>query len=96
VLVLRDETERPEAVAAGTVQLVGPHRAAIVEGVRDLWEKSEVYARFALAVNPYGDGRAADRIARALREQLGIDLGEPERPIPAWPPVGTSEVGPVR
>ena len=67
VLVLRDETERPEAVQAGTVRLVGWRRESIVKAVSDLWERPEVYARFARALNPYGDGRAADRIAAVLR-----------------------------
>jgi UDP-N-acetylglucosamine 2-epimerase (non-hydrolysing) len=88
VLVLRDETERPEAVAAGTVKLVGPHRDAIIAAVRDLFEQAEVYERFARATNPYGDGRAADRIARVLAEHFGADCGEPDRPIPPWPPTG--------
>ena len=72
VLVLRDETERPEAVAAGTVQLVGPHRAAIVAAVRALVEHPELRHRFSRAINPYGDGHAAERITRLVLERLGI------------------------
>lgn len=75
VLVLRDETERPEAVAAGTVQLVGPHRHAIVSAVEDLCHRPEVYARVARITNPYGDGWASERIARILGERLGFDPG---------------------
>jgi UDP-N-acetylglucosamine 2-epimerase (non-hydrolysing) len=86
VLVLRDETERPEGVAAGTVQLVGRRREAIVSAVSDLWDRSDVYDRFAKAINPYGDGRAADRIAAILSEKYLLKCGEPEIPIPPWPP----------
>ena len=71
VLVLRDETERPEAVEAGTVRLVGPHRAAIVRVASELLASPEAYARMARAVNPYGDGKAAGRIVAKLREILG-------------------------
>jgi UDP-N-acetylglucosamine 2-epimerase (non-hydrolysing) len=88
VLVLRDETERPEAVQAGTVQLVGWRRDAIVRAVSDLCDRPEVYSRFARAVNPYGDGRAADRIAAVLRERYGLQPGEAESPIPPWPLAG--------
>jgi UDP-N-acetylglucosamine 2-epimerase (non-hydrolysing) len=87
VLVLRDETERPEAVHAGTVQLVGWRREAIVSAVSDLRESPEVYARFSRAANPYGDGRAADRIAEVLRQQYGFRCGDADRPIPSWPPL---------
>ena len=96
VLVLRDETERPEAVQAGTVQLVGWRREAIVRAVSDLWERPEVYARFARALNPYGDGRAADRIAAVLRERYGLRCGEADSPIPPWPPVGPGDAQPGR
>jgi UDP-N-acetylglucosamine 2-epimerase (hydrolysing) len=71
VLVLRDETERPEAVEAGTVRLVGPHRAAIVRAASELLDSPEAYARMARAVNPYGDGKAAGRIVAKIREILG-------------------------
>ncbi|WP_435015932.1 non-hydrolyzing UDP-N-acetylglucosamine 2-epimerase [Tundrisphaera sp. TA3] len=89
VLVLRDETERPEAVAAGTVQLVGPHRDAIVAAVRALADRPDLYRKFATAINPYGDGHASERIARVLQARLGI---EPP-PYPAgiaaeWTPGG--------
>lgn len=75
VLVLRDETERPEAVEAGTVRLVGPHRAAIVRAASELLDSPEAYARMARAVNPYGDGKAAGRIATRVREILGVWAG---------------------
>ncbi len=87
VLVLRDETERPEAVEAGSVLLVGPHRDAIVEAVQALGARPDLYRRLATVANPYGDGRASERIARALLARLG--LGVPPCPpgfSPTWPP----------
>lgn len=66
VLVLRNTTERPEAVSAGTVHLVGTDRATIVAFVRLLLEDQNKYETFAQAVNPYGDGHAAERIVQAL------------------------------
>ncbi len=66
VLVLRDVTERPEAVEAGTVRLVGPHREAIVAEASRLLEDPIAHASMARAVNPYGDGHAAQRIVAAL------------------------------
>jgi UDP-N-acetylglucosamine 2-epimerase (non-hydrolysing) len=86
VLVLRNETERPEGVNAGTVKLVGWRRDSIVEAVSELWDRPEVYNRFARATNPYGDGRAADRIAALLSERYRLNCGPGESPIPPWPP----------
>jgi UDP-N-acetylglucosamine 2-epimerase (non-hydrolysing) len=63
VLVLRDTTERPEAVEAGTAQLVGTDRAGIMAAVSRLLTDPTAYAAMARAHNPYGDGRAAGRIA---------------------------------
>lgn len=62
VLVMRDTTERPEAVDAGTVKLVGTDTAAIVESVCALMEDEAEYNRMALAHNPYGDGKACERV----------------------------------
>ncbi len=73
VLVLRDETERPEAVEAGTVRLVGPHRDAIVEAVEALSNRPDLYRKFATVANPYGDGWAAERIARVLLDRFGLE-----------------------
>ena len=95
VLVLREETERPEAVQAGTVRLVGWRRDAIVKAVSDLCDRPEVYARFAHALNPYGDGRAADRIAAVLRERYGVRCGAEDSPVPPWPPVSQEILQPV-
>jgi len=68
VLVLRETTERPEAVTAGTVRLVGADRAEIVAWTRRLLDDPAEYANMARAVNPYGDGLAAERIVQALLE----------------------------
>ena len=66
VLVMRNTTERPEAVEAGTVLLVGTDRAKIEQCVIDLMEKPEVYRKMSEAVNPYGDGLACSRISDFL------------------------------
>jgi UDP-N-acetylglucosamine 2-epimerase (non-hydrolysing) len=66
VLVTRDTTERPEAAAAGTVKLVGTSGQAIVEHVGNLLRDEALYRRMAEAHNPYGDGRAAERLAAAV------------------------------
>jgi UDP-N-acetylglucosamine 2-epimerase (non-hydrolysing) len=87
VLVLRNETERPEGVNAGTVKLVGWRRDSVVEAVSELWDRPEAYTRFARATNPYGDGRAADRIAAILSERYRLNCGAADSPIPPWPPV---------
>jgi UDP-N-acetylglucosamine 2-epimerase (non-hydrolysing) len=70
VLVMRDTTERPEAVEAGTVKLVGTDVAAIVDGVARLLDDRHEYERMSFAHNPYGDGRACERIAAALQSHL--------------------------
>jgi len=66
VLVMRDETERPEGLVTGTLELVGHARERIVASARCLLTDADAYARMARAVNPYGDGRAAARIAAWL------------------------------
>lgn len=76
VLVMRDVTERPEAVAAGTVRLVGADQAKIVEGVSRLLDDAEEMNRMARAINPYGDGHASERIVRSLVQ--------PEAAFEAW------------
>jgi UDP-N-acetylglucosamine 2-epimerase (non-hydrolysing) len=68
VLVLRDETERPEAVNMGTVKLVGPHYERIVTEANLLLNDATAYQSMAKASNPYGDGQACDRILQALRD----------------------------
>lgn len=66
VLVLRDTTERPEAVDAGTVRLVGTDEDLIVESVSELLTDPKAYAEMSRAVNPYGDGLAAGRVVGAI------------------------------
>lgn len=70
VLVMRDTTERPEALSAGTVRLVGTDYDKIVKNVSELIDDSLVYERMAKAVNPYGDGRACERIVETLKKVL--------------------------
>lgn len=67
VLVMRDTTERPEAVEAGTVKLVGTDAAAIVSNVTELLRNKEMYRQMSETHNPYGDGKACQRIIEALR-----------------------------
>ena len=66
VLVMRDTTERPEALKSGTVHLVGTNHDLIVSEVSTLLDDAEAYERMSKAVNPYGDGKACSRIVRAL------------------------------
>ena len=68
VLVLRDETERPEAVEQGVVKLVGPNYEAIVRETQHLLDDPGAYNEMARGVSPYGDGRASERIVAALRD----------------------------
>lgn len=66
VLVMRDTTERPEALSAGTVKLVGTDFNKIVNHVSELLDNPEAYAKMSMAVNPYGDGLACKRIVHSL------------------------------
>ena len=66
VLVMRDTTERPEAVEAGTVKLVGTDKQLIVSEVQRLLDDEQYYSVMATAVNPYGDGKACERIIKFL------------------------------
>jgi UDP-N-acetylglucosamine 2-epimerase (non-hydrolysing) len=72
VLVMRENTERPEAVEAGSVKLVGTSRAGIVENVSTLLDDRTAYEDMARAVNPYGDGRAAARTVSAIEHMLDV------------------------
>ncbi len=78
VLVMRENTERPEAVTAGTVALVGADEDVIVREVSTLLHDDEQYASMATAVNPYGDGRAAERVVAALEHLLGVGRRLPD------------------
>ncbi len=78
VLVLRDTTERPEALAAGTVKLVGTDRRRVYDETRRLLVDQAEYRRMASACNPYGDGRAARRIVDFLLWKHGLAAAKPE------------------
>jgi UDP-N-acetylglucosamine 2-epimerase (non-hydrolysing) len=71
VLVLREVTERPEGVEAGTAVVVGTQRERIVRVAGELLTSRQAYERMANAVNPYGDGHASERIVAALAERFG-------------------------
>ena len=78
VLVLRRETERPEAVAAGTVRLAGTEEETVYTLARELLEDRASYEKMARAVNPYGDGWACRRIADAIEYRFGLRKDPPE------------------
>jgi UDP-N-acetylglucosamine 2-epimerase (non-hydrolysing) len=104
VLVMRDTTERPEAVAVGTVRLVGTDEDLIVGTVGHLLTDPAAYSAMANAINPYGDGRAAQRAVAALAHHLGLGPAADEfdatpmdsaglRPKPADPPAHPTRDG---
>ncbi len=78
VLVLRQETERPEAVQAGTVKIAGVDTRQILDLAVELIESPQVYRQMAHAVNPYGDGQACRRIADAIAYEFGLSDRMPE------------------
>jgi UDP-N-acetylglucosamine 2-epimerase (non-hydrolysing) len=71
VLVMRDTTERPEAVEAGTVKLVGTNTLNIINEVNNLLENEKVYENMSKAHNPYGDGKACERIIQTIISNKG-------------------------
>jgi UDP-N-acetylglucosamine 2-epimerase (non-hydrolysing) len=80
VLVMRDTTERPEGIAAGTARLVGTDHAVIARELLLLLTDRDAYERMANAINPYGDGRAAERIVDQLEYRFGL-RSEAPRPF---------------
>ena len=78
VLVMREVTERPEGIAAGTARLVGTDSGRIAQELLLLLEDRAAYERMANAINPYGDGRAAERIADHLEYRFGLRPAPPE------------------
>jgi UDP-N-acetylglucosamine 2-epimerase (non-hydrolysing) len=80
VLVMRDTTERPEGVAAGTARLVGPKADAIVEHATRLLADQAAYRAMATARNPYGDGYAAERIVQRIRDHFAADTATTTSP----------------
>ena len=89
VLVLRNKTERPEAIKAGTSQLVGTNAKNVIRAVESLLHDADAYQAMAHAENPFGDGLAAERVAGALRFHLGLTT---EWPMPFAPQVATPMV----
>jgi UDP-N-acetylglucosamine 2-epimerase (non-hydrolysing) len=83
VLVLRDTTERPEALDAGTVCLIGCDRGKLVDMTANLLDNQNLYYKMANAVNPYGDGLAAERIVQAIKFKYGLTNKPPKKFIPA-------------
>ncbi len=78
VLVLRDTTERPEAVAAGTVKLIGTERDRVYEEAKRLLTDQKEYDRMAGSCNPYGDGKASERIVQGILYHFGFAKERPE------------------
>ena len=78
VLVLRDTTERPEAVTAGTVKLIGTDRERVYGEARQLLTDKTEYSRMSESCNPYGDGRASSRIIQAILYHYGCAASRPE------------------
>ena len=70
VLVLRDTTERPEAVKAGTVKKVGTDKTAIYNTANELLNDDQAYIKMSQASNPYGDGKASERIVNKILQVL--------------------------
>ncbi|AKF26410.1 UDP-N-acetylglucosamine 2-epimerase [[Brevibacterium] flavum] len=85
VLCMRENTERPEAVLAGTVKLVGTNQARIITETRLLLDDPTAFSAMAQAINPYGDGKAAERSVAAIAALLGVGERlpdfQPEKPI---------------
>ena len=77
VLVLRNETERPEAVQAGTVRLAGTQYESVYRLTKELLDREDIYLEMARAVNPYGDGKASQRIVGGLLHGFGITSFRP-------------------
>lgn len=78
VLVLRDTTERPEGIAAGTLKLAGTDEEVVYRLAHELLTDAEEYQRMATAPNPYGDGEASSRIVEAIRYYFGFTTVRPE------------------
>lgn len=78
VLVLRDTTERPEGVAAGTLKLVGTETKDVLAAMTELLDKPETHSSMAKAANPYGDGIAAKRVLEAITFEFGLSMMKPE------------------
>jgi UDP-N-acetylglucosamine 2-epimerase (non-hydrolysing) len=82
VLVLRDTTERPEGIEAGTLELVGTDEERIYERTKALLTDAELYGKMSRAANPYGDSHASERIVQAILHHFGLS---DEKPAPFRP-----------
>ena len=78
VLVLRDTTERPEAIAAGTVRLIGTAEETVYAETKSLLSDPAQYRAMSEATNPYGDGKASRRIVQTILWRHGLSLTPPE------------------
>jgi UDP-N-acetylglucosamine 2-epimerase (non-hydrolysing) len=78
VLVLRDTTERPEGIEAGTLKLAGNEEENIYKLAKELLTDEQAHSKMSKATNPYGDGQASYRIAQAIRYQFGQLQERPE------------------
>jgi UDP-N-acetylglucosamine 2-epimerase len=81
VLVMRETTERPEGIAAGTALLTGPSAPAIVEHATRLLTDEAAYRSMATARNPYGDGHAAERIVERIRRYFAAQAAPSQAPV---------------
>ena len=88
VLILRNTTERPEAITAGTAKLVGTSTQMIVDAAEELLIDAAAYERMARAVNPFGDGQAAARVVDALSYRYGFVGTPPDAFLEAARPTG--------
>lgn len=77
VLVLRDTTERPEGIEAGTLELVGTDEQKVYERARAILTDAALYEKMSQAANPYGDGKASERIVQAILHHFGSDVNRP-------------------
>ncbi|MDD5016075.1 MAG: UDP-N-acetylglucosamine 2-epimerase, partial [Atribacterota bacterium] len=78
VLVLRDETERPEAVEAGVVKLIGTNKERVYSEVETLLNSRDIYKKMSKNVNPYGDGKASERIIKKILYSFNLINQEPD------------------
>jgi UDP-N-acetylglucosamine 2-epimerase (non-hydrolysing) len=92
VLILRDSTERPEGVEAGSARLVGAHKDRIIEWAELLLDDDHLHRAMSRVTSPYGDGRASQRIVACLAEpDRVIDLTAPELDSPAYDGLAAAE-----
>jgi UDP-N-acetylglucosamine 2-epimerase (non-hydrolysing) len=82
VLVFRQVTERPEAVDAGTVKIIGTEQQRIADWIATLCKDEATFAAMQRAINPYGDGKASARIVAAIRHYFGMDSARPDEFVP--------------